>query len=134
MSKVLVSFDFDDTISGQGGYIEHICQILRNHIAHGDEVMILTARIPEHDEEAWRNENSPERIVLPDRLKALGLDHLTVAYTRHEPKGPHAARLGVKIHYDNNPVEIVSCRAHGVIGIPIGPEHEETGKAGKVAV
>lgn len=120
-----VSFDFDSTISGEEDHISHICQILRNHLAHGDEVMILTARHPEHDSEDWRIANNPNRIVLMEHLKALGLDHLKVAYTNHEPKGPHAARLGIHIHYDNDPDEIVSCRSHGVIAIPIGPEHAD---------
>lgn len=125
MSKVLVSFDFDSTISGKEDHVEHICQILRNHIAHGDNVMILTARNPEHDNEDWFLINSPERVVLIEHLKVLGLDHLPVSYTNHEPKGPHAARLGIRIHYDNDPAEIISCREHGVIGIPIGPEHAD---------
>jgi acid phosphatase class B len=124
MGKVKVSFDFDETISGSGEHIEHICQILRNHILHGDDVMILTARDPGHEEPEWIMANNPQRIVLMERLKSLGIDHLQVVYTSHEPKGPHAARLGVHIHYDNNPDEIVSCREFGVIGIPIGSEHE----------
>ncbi len=124
MRKVLVSFDFDDTISGLGGHIEHICQILRNHIRHGDEVMILTARDPAHEDRGWIEANSPQRVLLMERLANLGIAHLPVAYTNHEPKGPHAARLGIHIHYDNDPDEIVSCRASGVLGIPIGPEHE----------
>ena len=124
-APVKISFDFDSTISGVESHIEHICQILRNHIAHGDDVMILTARNPEHDKEDWFTINSPGRVVLIEHLKALGLDHLQVAYTKHEPKGPHAARLGIQIHYDNDPAEIISCKAHGVIGIPIGPEHAD---------
>ena len=132
MEKVLISFDFDNTISGREAHVGHICQILRNHLAHGDNVMILTARNPVHDDEEWFKINSPDRVVLMDHLKALGLDHLRVAYTNHELKGPHAARLGVNIHYDNDPAEIVSCREHGVIGIPIGPEHENPeAKTGK---
>jgi acid phosphatase class B len=125
MRKVLVSFDFDDTISGLGSHIEHICQILRNHIRHGDDVMILTARDPAHEDPGWVETNSPQRVMLMERLASLGIDHLQVAYTSHEPKGPHAARLGIHIHYDNDPDEIVSCRANGVIGIPIGPDHED---------
>lgn len=125
MDKLLVSFDFDDTISGKGDYIAHICQILKNHIIHGDEVMILTARDPSHDNEEWFKVNSPERVILKPYLESLGLSHLTVAYTSHELKGPHAKRLGVTVHYDNDPNEITSCREHGVIAIPIGHEHDD---------
>ncbi len=120
-----ISFDFDSTISGTEDHIEHICEILRNHIEYGDEVIILTARKPEHDEEEWYLVNCPERVVLMQHLKKLELDHLHVEYTRHEPKGPIALALGIKIHYDNDPKEIKSCREHGVIGIPIGPEHRD---------
>lgn len=122
MSKVRVSFDFDDTICGKGDHVPHVWQILFNHLHHGDEVIILTARHPEHDTEAWRIANNPERIAVKEHLDALGID-LEVVYTSHEPKGPHAARLGVRMHYDNDPAEIDSCREHGILAVPVGNEH-----------
>lgn len=128
MNKLRVSFDFDDTISGVHDHVEHICEILHNHIAVGDEVLILTARDPSHDKEEWYKANKPDRIVLIEHLKILGLDHLQVVYTAHAPKGPFAKELGVHVHYDNDPKEITSCREHGVISIPIGHEHREAFK------
>lgn len=125
MNKLLVSFDFDDTISGVHDHVEHICEILHNHIAYGDEVIILTARDPSHDKEEWYKVNKPDRIVLIEHLKILGLDHLKVVYTAHMPKGPFAKELGISLHYDNDPNEIRSCREHGVMSVPIGHEHRE---------
>lgn len=125
MSKVRVSFDFDGTISGTDGHIEHVCQILRNHILLGDEVVILTARNPAHDEEDWWIINCPARIILTPYMESLGLSHLPIVYTSHELKGPYAKRLGVAIHYDNDPNEIRSCREHDVVAVPIGGEHHD---------
>jgi hypothetical protein len=123
MEKLCVSFDFDSTICGTEAHVPHVVQILKNHIRHHDEVIVLTARDPLHDTIEWRKANDPNRVAVAERLQELGLT-LQVHYTSHTPKGPHAERLGVNIHYDNDPQEIVSCRACGVIAIPVGHEHE----------
>lgn len=114
-----ISFDFDGTICGDDPHVPFIVEIMLNHLAHGDDVVVLTARDPLHDTREWRDANSPSRVAVHERLEYLGLT-LQVHYTSHHPKGPHAAVLGVDIHYDNDPKEIVSCREHGVLGILVG--------------
>lgn len=125
MNKLLISFDFDGTISGVESHVQHICQMLKNHILLGDEVIVLTARDPAHDDPAWYEINCPKRIVLNPYMERLGLTHLKVFYTNHQLKGPFAAKLGVSIHYDNDPNEIWSCRQHGVTAIPVGNEQHD---------
>ena len=120
MSKV--SFDFDDTICGDGLHVAHIQQIMHNHIKAGDDVIVLTARHPLHDTREWRDVYQPHRISVHEHLIALGVT-LQVVYTSHTPKGPHAARLGVNLHYDNDPLEIDSCRVCGVMAVPVGDGH-----------
>ena len=122
MRKLRVSFDFDDTICGHAAHVPHIWQILANHIRLGDEVMVLTARDPANDDKTWREAHSPNRVAVHEHLAAMGVT-LQVVYTKHAPKGPFAASLGIDVHYDNDPLEIDSCRAAGILAIPVGVDH-----------
>ncbi len=121
----VVSFDFDETICGPVDYCPFMLSLLKNHLRLGDTVMILTARMEKREYGDWYKEFNPNRIPVKDYLHQHGID-VPIVYTNHDPKGPHAKRLGVDIHYDNDATEIASCREYGVIGIPIGYDHEQT--------
>ena len=112
----VVSFDFDDTLAeyvSTGWYdnrtlvcIPQFMDLLRGYHALGCRCIILTARSPEdkHVEE------------IEAFLKQHGIEDAVadIVFTAHQPKGPFAEILEVKLHYDDSAKHLDSVKSHGI--------------------
>lgn len=114
--KMVISFDFDDTLAeditygAYGGQVTiailAYVDLLKEYNALGCDCIILTARTP-----TIQNQNDIKNFMESFRLN----DAISrVIYTSHEPKGPYAVAEGVKLHYDDSDEQIASVRSHGI--------------------
>lgn len=113
--KTIVSFDFDDTLAeytviGWGARvltcIPQFIELLKEYHALGCECIVLTARTP-CDEYIQEIEDFLNRMDVADCVT-------DIVFTAHQPKGPFAAALGVRLHYDDSEEHLESVRAHGI--------------------
>jgi ADP-ribose pyrophosphatase YjhB (NUDIX family) len=120
MPKQVVTFDFDNTIAMSymdlesenvdyvfQGYNEPVINIIRQHIANGDEVFIVTSR-KEDKEGMYPND------TVPVHLKKLGLDSYFLPnrlfYTNGAPKIETLRKLGSKEHWDDDVEELIALK------------------------
>jgi len=82
-----ISFDVDGVLTTKQGMA-----LARRKISEGDRVYILTAR------------RESQRVY--DIATELGIPRLRVYFTGGEDKWKTIRRLGIDVHYDNNPEQI----------------------------
>jgi 3-deoxy-D-manno-octulosonate 8-phosphate phosphatase KdsC-like HAD superfamily phosphatase len=85
-----ISFDVDGVLTTPQGMA-----LARRKIAEGDRVYIITAR----------NESTMSTRVY-EIAKELGIPRLRVYFTNGEDKWKTIQRLGIDVHYDNNPEQV----------------------------
>ncbi len=85
----IVSFDFDDTLSTNGGQKKAL-----NLIKEGYRVLIITARQSKDSKEVY------------DVADKLGIRRSDIYFTNGKNKWETVKRLGVAIHYDNNQEQV----------------------------
>ena len=84
-----VSFDYDGTLTTQ-----QCKDLLKSHIAQGDEVYIITRRRKAFDEPVY------------DLAKQFGIPKSRVYFTNGAMKWETILKLAIELHYDNNPDEL----------------------------
>lgn len=119
---MIVSFDYDDTLcefapsawgifapSAMPNAITKYLDLLQEYHALGCRCIILTARCPEDG----------SRSEINRFLRHFGVQHCVqdIVFTSHQPKGPFAKELGVKLHYDDSQMHLDSVRKHGIKAI-----------------
>lgn len=82
-----ISFDVDGVLTTKQGMA-----LARRKITEGDRVYIVTAR------------NKSQRVY--DIAAELGIPRLRVYFTGGEDKWKTIRRLGIDVHYDNNPEQV----------------------------
>lgn len=90
LAKEKVSFDYDGTLSTDKGK-----NLAKERIQRGDIVYIITAR----------NENGNNQSLF-NVAKDLGIDKQNIFFTNGKDKWETVKRLGINVHYDNNPEQI----------------------------
>jgi len=89
------------------GYNEPIINIIRQHIADGDEVFIVTSR-KEDKEGMYPND------TVPVHLKKLGLDSYFLPnrlfYTNGAPKIDTLRKIGTQTHWDDDVEELIALK------------------------
>ena len=139
----VITFDFDNTIamshmdleSDEVKYVfeeynDKIIEIMKKHIKDGNDVHIVTARIPEK-EDLFPNDTVRAHL---DRLSLS--DYFTddrVHYTNDTPKQEKLKELGSTLHYDDNMQEHID----NFGGIPIKNPYDfysDTEYVGKVII
>lgn len=119
--RVLVSFDFDDTMTQPVWVAENECwegrgprtemlQKMRDHHAQGHTVIIVTAR----DEDSERERAKRGEVTVAGFIRQHNLPVSDVYFTSHAPKGPLLAQLGVSLHYDDSPDDLDSAKNSGI--------------------
>ncbi len=119
---MIVSFDYDDTLcefapSAWGSLapcaITKYLELLQEYHALGCRCIILTARSPE----------GCSRSEINRFLRYWDVQHCVhdIVFTSHQPKGPFAKELGVKLHYDDSQMHLDSVRQHGIKAIDTRP-------------
>lgn len=103
---MLISFDFDDTLSFGGDYIGNpkILDKVREHIKAGDICVIVTAR----------SRQQFSILEIDGFIFEHNLDISAVYFTNHELKGPTLKYIGADVHYDDDPKHLDSCIACGI--------------------
>ena len=110
-----VSFDFDDTLAEympNGWYgevlvcIPQFVQLLKEYNALGCKCIILTARTPT-DNHIKEIEEFLEKHDIADAVQ-------DIVFTSHQPKGPFAEVLEVKLHYDDCEKHLKSVSSYGI--------------------
>ena len=122
-----VSFDFDDTIfmiewdketndyhrDEQGDPIgtlnKDIAQKIKDYKLQGYKVYVLTTRY-----DIWRKET--EKFLIDNNLMKYIDD---VVFTNGAWKANRAKKLGVQIHYDDNPGELRRLKYKGIKGVRV---------------
>ena len=119
MSKI--SFDFDGTLIGfDGADIESMHAKLKEHIAAGDEVIIVTKRNP-----GEVHNGTDASIYVKEKF-----GDIPVHYTNHQLKWQTLLSQNVNTHYDDDPNEIKAINDNIDIETILvqddkSPEHEE---------
>jgi len=85
-----ISFDVDGVLTTKQGMA-----LARRKITEGDRVYIVTAR---------NEERMSKRVY--EIAAELGIPRLRVYFTGGEDKWKTIRRLGIDVHYDNNPEQI----------------------------
>lgn len=90
---MIVSFDYDGTlVAADGSPIKDNQDLLRSQIADGNDVIVVTGRCPEDSIDGYIKDNFD----------------VPVYYTCNELKYGKLDELGVDMHYDDNPNEIIA--------------------------
>lgn len=115
-----ISFDFDDTLcmaNGQPNF--QMIEKLRYHHRNGHEIIIVTARDRDHEDDAWIKENEPKRVKVIDFIKIHKLPISAIHFTNHALKGPILQRQNVTTHYDDDEEQLMSSKKHGIQAIEV---------------
>ena len=125
----IVSFDVDGTLikytfnktrnhifAGQEPNHE-IINILKNHVAGGDKVIIVTSRNKFDDEST--DEETSVFISVKDFCKKYDIVVDSINYTNGHLKAEMLKNLNVDLHYDDNDEEIYWAREAGILAIHI---------------
>ena len=87
---LIVSFDFDDTLSTEKGYNKAV-----DWIAKAATLYILTARCKDGN-----------NLDLINRAKELKIPLTKVIFTCHQDKYKFIEKYGIDVHYDNNKEQV----------------------------
>ena len=109
-----VSFDFDGTLHRDGRPLWPAIGLLRWHHDAGHRVIIVTTRTKSHERPSWWRIHEPDRLLVHGFIKRYRLPVKHVAYTSHQPKIDTLIRLGIDLHYDDDPAEEAAVCGTGV--------------------
>jgi acid phosphatase class B len=118
-----VSFDFDGTLHRDGVPSEPTLALLRSHTKAGDRVLIVTTRTESHERRSWWTIREPNRVVIREFVAQHRLPVQAVVFTAHQPKAATLARLGIALHYDNDPAEIALAAEIGIRAVLLNGAH-----------
>lgn len=112
-----VSFDFDTTLMFPVEIVDNFPHTgkpnkefvdkFKEHMANGDEVYIVTSRV--------NNSLSHKQIIRfcgENRLNPVDIIH-----TNGESKTPTLKELGIELHYDDDPQELIDAKKAGIEGV-----------------
>jgi len=120
-----ISFDFDDTLCMSDGKPNMaMVNKLKSYHINGHEVIIVTARDRDHEDDSWIVENEPNRIKIMDFIKIHKLPVTVVYFTNHALKGSILQQQNVFAHYDDNEDQLNSTKSHGVQAIRVDRDAE----------
>ena len=119
-----ITFDFDNTIAMShmnldsddveyvfDGYNEPVVTKIKEHIANGDDVFIVTSRIK-------TKEGMFPDDTIPKHLENLGLHGYFLPnrlyYTDGKPKLQTLRQLGSELHWDDDPEEMINLKNAGL--------------------
>ena len=100
-----VSFDFDGTLHRDGRPLWPAMGLLRWHHQAGHRVMIVTTRTEAHERRSWWRVHEPQRVLIHEFIRRYRLPVNAIDYTSHQPKVTALIRIGIELHYDDDPAE-----------------------------
>ena len=136
LEQSIYSFDFDNTLiryeTLEDGDVEYLgpheenIQLVRDLVADGNKVIIVTSRHQLAKKLPWDTAPTPE-----ETIQELGLPVDEVYYTSGEFKAPKLLELGVIKHWDDDEEEVATAEAAGIEAVLVPVEEGITDRLRK---